>query len=316
MGNHDPRQPKDTWDKWAIVLSPVGGLFTAVAIAVLTYITSRHLGEFQEKETRGRLYTELMSRREQADTDLRREMFKSIIDNFLKSPSDSGALGDAASLDPEVLKMELLAYNFHDSFDLTPLFKDFERRLEKRIDDGKEVEENQRYLRRLRKVAGDVVTKQLAVLDNSDNSSNTLELYPVDLKAVPGDPSLTKKQAVTVEKIQREITVTVTKIDAKTQEFRISLHVKTLNGPADAALTPDDLLETDAEFWVGSFEFPMIDNIRLSRDQRCAVTVEFYEQESTTIAKITAVCFPGSRATFKEKPYYDEMLDRLQKPGT
>ena len=325
MGNHDPKQPKDAWDKWAIVLSPVGGLFTGLAIAALAYFTSSHLGKWQEAESRSRLYTELMSRREQAETDVRKEMFKSIIDAFIKPPSDSGALGGRGplkSLDQEVLKMELLAENFHDSLNLTPLFKELGRRLEERIDateqnhDSSGAKENQGYLRRLQNLAEDVTTKQLAALENSDS---TLE-FSFDLHTTLGDPSLTKTQAVTVEKIQREITVTVTEIDEKTRALKISFHVKTLNDPANAAMTRDDLLEIDRDFWVTAFDFPMIDNTRLSHDQRCAVAVEFYntqkESESTITAKIKAVCFPGSRTTFKEKPFYDEVLDKLQMAGT
>ena len=270
------------------------------------------MGKWQEAQSRNQLYTELMSKREQADTDLRREMFTSIMDNFLKPPAQAGAPGAPEALDSDVLKMELLAENFHDSFNLTPLFKELERRLDQRIHDGPDAAVSRTYLNRLRILAEDVTTKQLAVLESADN---TLE-FTVDMSTPPGDPSLSKTQAMTVDKIQREITVTVTAIDGQTQELRMSLHVRTLNGAADVVLTPDDLVETDREFWVGSFDFPMIDNTRLSRDQRCAITVEFYPQQATTVAKITAVCFPGSRTTFKEKPFYDEVLEQLQPTGT
>src|SRR6266699_1462164 len=100
MGNHDKPAAKDAWDKWEIILSPVGGFLTALAIAALTYITSARLGKWQEAENKSRLYTELMSRREEAETGLRKEMFKSILDAFL---TKSGA----ESLESEVLKLEL-----------------------------------------------------------------------------------------------------------------------------------------------------------------------------------------------------------------
>jgi hypothetical protein len=62
------------------------------------------------------------------------------------------------------------------------------------------------------------------------------------------------------------------------------------------------------EFWVGFFDFPMIDNTRLSDDQRCAVILTQFEEPQT---KFTVVYFPGSRAGIKEKPYYDEVLQNL-----
>jgi len=44
--------------------------------------------------------------------------------------------------------------------------------------------------------------------------------------------------------------------------------------PLDTAGT----VETNsAEFWVGYFDFPMIDNTRLTHDQRCAVVLNAFE---------------------------------------
>jgi hypothetical protein len=55
-----------------------------------------------------------MSRREESEATLRKEMFQSIIGSFF-DPS-------ANSLDVQLLKMELLAHNFHEALSLTPLF--------------------------------------------------------------------------------------------------------------------------------------------------------------------------------------------------
>ncbi|MBI3988141.1 MAG: hypothetical protein HY347_00845, partial [candidate division NC10 bacterium] len=65
-----------------------------------------------------------------------------------------------------------------------------------------------------------------------------------------------------------------------------------------------------AEFWVGFFDFPMIDNTRLSHDQRCAIVLTAFGGSS---ADITAIYFPGSYASLKEKPYYQEVVQNLLK---
>src|SRR5262249_55183366 len=55
---------RDVWDKLAIILQPVGGLLTALAIALFGYFSSAYLNRNQAIETNTRLYSELMSRRE------------------------------------------------------------------------------------------------------------------------------------------------------------------------------------------------------------------------------------------------------------
>jgi len=64
------------------------------------------------------------------------------------------------------------------------------------------------------------------------------------------------------------------------------------------------------EFGVGFFDFPIIDNTRLSNDQRCAIVLTAFGESS---ADITAIYFPGSYASLKEKPYYQEVVQNLLK---
>ena len=113
-------KPKDRWDKIDILLKPVGGLFTGIALATVGYFTTnmlenqqaeetRRLAQQRVEETNRRLYTEIMSSREKADSDLRKEMLNSIIKAFLDEKEKK--------LDEKVLALELLAYNFHDVID-------------------------------------------------------------------------------------------------------------------------------------------------------------------------------------------------------
>ena len=52
----------------------------------------------------------------------------------------------------------------------------------------------------------------------------------------------------------------------------------------------------------------MLDNSRLSDDQRFAVMLDEFDESS---ALITLVYFPGHYASLKEKPYYDDIVKRL-----
>jgi hypothetical protein len=96
-----PSQPKDRWDKLSVILYPVGGLLTALAVAYVGMKGSHVLDQQQARETNARLYSELMSRREEAESNLRKDMFVSIIQSFLEPR--------AADIDTKVLNLELLA---------------------------------------------------------------------------------------------------------------------------------------------------------------------------------------------------------------
>ena len=62
------------------------------------------------------------------------------------------------------------------------------------------------------------------------------------------------------------------------------------------------------DFDVGFFSTPMIDNTRLSNDQRVAIALTDLNSAG---ANLSLVYFPGSRASLREKPYYEEILRKL-----
>lgn len=67
--------------------------------------------------------------------------------------------------------------------------------------------------------------------------------------------------------------------------------------------------EVDLVFKVGFFDFPLIDNSRLSHAQRIAIVLTRWSEYG---AELALIYFPGSRAGMKEKPYYDEVIAELQ----
>ena len=75
--------PKDRWDKADVLLRTLGVLLTPLSVALVGFLGSRYLEQRQADETNMRLYAEIMSTRETADTALRQQMFNSIIKTFL-----------------------------------------------------------------------------------------------------------------------------------------------------------------------------------------------------------------------------------------
>ncbi|HEV8118871.1 MAG TPA: hypothetical protein VGQ32_10120 [Thermoanaerobaculia bacterium] len=294
-----PPRHRDAWDKAEIILKPVGGLLTAVAVALLGYVTSSYLREresresllqerLQTRETNARLYSELTSRREESESALRKDMFKSIIDSFLKS-------GQQGVPEEEVLNLELLVYNFHESLNLKPLFRHVQRLVANNP-------QRAEYLARLNRVAEEVTKKQMLVIFEGGTSFDaTANLKTLSFRGRGGDaPALAKD--MTLDGLTRNFKLEVLDVDKKNETLQIRVTVRTGTGGRTET--------TATEFWVDYFDFPMIDNTRLPHDQRFAVVLNNFDAAGDN-ADITLAFFPGKYTGLREKPYYDEVLTKL-----
>lgn len=283
---------KDFWDKIGVMLTPLGGLLTATAVALVGVKGSQVLDRRQAADTNARLYSELMSRREEAESSLRKDMFVSIIQPFLQP--------QAGDVDTRLLNLELLAYNFHDSLNLKPLFLDLQRRL------GVSPQPNHAdYLRRLNRVARDITAKQLFSLEGHGQSFRR----SVDLQELSSTGRFgidVEGEAISLDGRSCEVALRILEVDPRLQQLRVRLEVKSPEGSAARAGAGSD---TRATFDVGYFDFPMIDNTRLANGLRCAVTLSAFTPES---ADLTTTCFPAEYASLKDRPYYDEVIHKLQ----
>jgi hypothetical protein len=291
VDSESKEETKDFWDKLSIVLHPVGGLLTALAIAMFGFVTSNVINRRQAVETNTRLYSELMSKREESESALRKDMFVSIISSFLNQGGS-----DLAS---DVLNLELLAYNFHESLNLKPLFLDLERRI-KSADSATQSPnvhaECAGYRDRLERVAREIARKQMIVLEGVGKRFDRT----IDLTNDPEGSSL-EPATLTLDSIPTAFAIDVVAVDRNNREVQVGLNIE----------TPDPELGRQtktAAFTVSYFDFPMIDNTRLVQGQRCAIVLNRFSEQA---ADLTLVLFPGAYASLKEKPYYGEVLDNV-----
>ncbi len=294
---HKP--PKDQWDKLAIILSPLGGLLTAIAVASLGFIGSRTLETQQSNEAKLRLYSELMSRREESEATLRKEMFQSIIGSFFDATT-------AANVDAKLLKMELLAQNFHEALNLAPLFQHIRREIGR---SNLSLSEKRLAENRLSELAREITRKQLLVLETDGPRTNWTVLLSDSL--LQGLKSEQMEDAeLKLDGVTRRFRVTVFGVDTAQRELNVSLEVET---PPQARVAAFQTGRTSVEFPVGFFSTPMIDNTRLSNDQRVAVVLTDLNNAG---ANLSLIYFPGSRASLREKPYYEEILRKMAETQT
>jgi hypothetical protein len=265
-------------------------LLTALAVALLGYYTSNVLRQNETVQTNERVYTELMSSREQAESGLRKDMFLSIIETFQ---------AESAGLEAKMLNLELLTYNFHESLNLKPLFAHMDRLIASSNDPAKSG-----YVSRLSQISRDIAIRQLVLLEQVGSKfsrSIDLEKFKTEGGYLDLEPEKLK-----LGDVEREFKLAVIGANPQGREIRLEMGVRTLSEPGD----PSGMQLR--RFWIGSYDFPMIDNTRLSRDQRAAIVLT---QGNDSSAEITLVYFPGSYASLKEKVSYDEVVEQLRQLG-
>jgi hypothetical protein len=280
-----PENKKDTWDKIQVISSAI---VIPLTVAILAFFANNYLEKRQASEERIQLYSELMGKREASESALRKDMFSSIIDSFVNDKNES--------LEEDTLNIELLAYNFHDSLNLKPLFIHLQNKI-KASEKLEDQDKKNRLLARLNILSEEIIDSQLYVLKEVADTEEIIIIYDVlDTEFI------TKNFILNIEGIKREIEIQVNEHDAINNRFRVALFIK-------------DLLDENSEVflvnqsWITLYDFPTVDSVRLSKDGRLSVSITDYDDLS---AVLTVALFPGSYASLKEKPYYEDILKQLQ----
>src|SRR4029434_2548345 len=163
-----------------------------------------------------------------------------------------------------VLNLELLAYNFHESLNLKPLFLDLKRRIASAASQSRGAAaraEYQGYMDRLERVAREIARKQVIVLEGVGMKYDR----SIDLSTDPSGESL-EPATLQLDSLHATIGIDILSGDKESKELEFGLSVE----------TPDPKLGRQtktATFTVSYFDFPMIDNTRLPGGSRCAIVL-------------------------------------------
>jgi hypothetical protein len=291
---------------------------------VLGYWFNASLNERQQIDNNIRLYAEMMGRREEADSNLRKDMFNSILTTFMSKDSIT-RISEEEEIRQQILSLELLAYNFHESLDIGPLFKDVERRIPASAKGP-----DQELQRRLESVALQVNEHQLTALsdvgtvERGDALTEKIKDFEAhimfgtralnDPAAKPGEGAsrlCLSMEAVDRSRHYRQFKLELIGHHDTAREVQVRLYVSQILTPEECRKADLDLeakREVDTNFLVGLFDFPMIDNTRLSGSERSSVSLTAL---NPNVVSLTLAYFPASRASLKDKPYYDEVIRDL-----
>ena len=119
------KKEKRNWGDIGIKL-----LTTIIAGALMAwagFVSNYTLSSVSSKKESARLITELQIRREQAESNLRKDVFDQTLQAFLLKDKDHAST--IKGMSKQLLRLELLALNFGDSLSLSPLFTEFYRDL-------------------------------------------------------------------------------------------------------------------------------------------------------------------------------------------
>lgn len=318
-----PPHPGDGRPQWPWI-DLVKVLALPLVTLVLGYWFNASLNERQQIDNNVRLYAEMMGRREEADSNLRKDMFNSILTTFM-SKDPGTRLSEEEQIRQQILSLELLAYNFHESLDIGPLFKDVERRIP-----ASAKEPDQDLQRRLESVALQVIEHQLTALsdvgmvERGDALTAKIKGFQAHImfgmraipnpQVKPGEGAATlclSMEAVDRTRHYRQFKLELIAYNEPTREVQVRLYVSQLLTREECQrpdLDQEAKREVDTNFLVGLFDFPMIDNTRLSGSERCAVSLTALNPK---VVSLTLAYFPASRASLKDKPYYDEVIRDL-----
>ena len=263
-------------------------LLTALAVPLALAGVSHHFEKLatarQETDSRLHLYTELLSKREEADTGVRKGVFDKVLDKYL-TPS--------GNIEQKLVALELLALNFNDSLNLSPLFWQLAREIDR--GSGSKAEKAG-LMAQLDRVARDVKDRQLEILEFVgarrdgtiifDEIADRPLLLEEELVFRDPDPHAQNRE------LKRRFKVEVAEHDPAGRRVLVRAH----DG------------KTQWVFWVDVFDFPFLDFSRLSKAERFSAVLRSYRPDS---AQITFVYFPSSRSGVKDKPYMDELLSDL-----
>ena len=262
-----------------------------------------------QAESRSRLYTELLHKREDADTAVRRAVFDKLMDRYL-SPDPKG-------LDDKLVALELLAVNFHDSLNLSPLFWQIDRQITSL---GNRADPLLRE--HLSRVSQGVKDRQMAFLAPEDFAKP----LPVELAAVPSI-ALPTEGCVAIEALAQAgqgastLQVNASYADSDAQGAPV-LHQRRFSVAVDCKdplqqrlrlIVTDEATSRRWIFWVDLYDFPLVTFTPLSRDERFALVLDRYD-DGFGLAWLRLAYFPASRSGAKDKPHVADVMSRLSIP--
>lgn len=353
------QEEKHKTRRWlGIVPKTLTSIIAGLLIAWAGFVGDLTLSSVSSKQESARLITELQIRREEAETELRKDVFDQALEAFLlKSSNYDGSLKDMSK---QLLRLELLALNFGDSLSLSPLFIELRTDLERArpVNEAERRDYKERkgqLMKRLEALAKRVASAQVSSLAQHGETKKInipLDEYKelekmqrdpchvllleerdyawpdFEVLAMMGAPRSTDRTAesgrilkeMRHSDIYKEAISTSGTLELNNIPRNLRLHVsdvdhcrKTAKVQIIVAKAGQGDPEVDRSFTLDYFNFPMVDNTRLSGNHRLAVVMEeFHTRGELPHIELTGIVFPAQYASLKDRPGMQEARKLLE----
>ncbi len=250
--------------------------------------------EAAKKEQQFRLHVEMLSKREEADTAVRRGLFDRLLGSYL----DPGS----KNVEDRLVALAMLTFNFHDSLILSPLFWELDRLIAAKPDP--------KYRAELREALDGIAQyakrKQASVLE-IDGEKRQFAVKFDDIRDNANSPA---GRTFVLRRLREDgrpmthgetigLTLDVLKHDAVHRRLLVTASVHGVEGAG-----------TLPTFWVDPYDMPLLNFTRLSPTERFSVLLESYDAQNQQ-ATLWLVYFPSTRTGAKDRPYIDDLMKQL-----
>jgi hypothetical protein len=327
----------------AKILAGFSAVISAVAIPLF-------LNSYTEKNRRSEMLMRTMTDREKSDTDIRQSMFQALVSGYLGSLKEDLAKTDEASFRRRMMFLELLTVNFQEYFNTKPLFEDVYRGLQQNVlassgDDRKKWEDLQDLLIKSSK---NLIARQVTMLNTFGISTNfnigtgldksicvrlydredfdrvrkndgksRFEAYEFgpwreDQRPCIGLPSVGNSDIVFEPEgnsRRQSIAVTLVNVVKASALVTVSLYEDIF---ARNVYQGSRLMNT-MQFEVSRFDLPYMDNTKMSNGYRFALVLRDVDVERDE-AELSVIRFRSDFISLRDRPYFEEMLQKLQGP--
>jgi len=297
------------------------------------------IGKTSEQSHRAQVYMQVMSEREKADTAIRQEMFKTLLADYLGRFEDKkNAAENEESFRKRIMFLDLLNLNFQEYLNARPLFEDVYLRLEKAKKKEKKGSKDRETWGKLQedlfRVAKNVASSQSAMLTQSGLARTfnltkgkvvCIRLYSVEnlvelTDKFEKEPLLDRKtESCSDASVQnsRRMDKGYPAIDIELEEVNeAAVRVKVT--PYQESFRKGTLNFVQAlkpiKFEVSFFDLPYMDNTRLFDGSRFALLLSHIDKKEQA-AEINAITFKGEFMSLRDRPFFEEMLQKLNKEG-
>ncbi len=331
----------------AKTLAGFSAVISAIAIPLL-------LNSYTEKNRRAEMLLRTMTERERSDTEIRQSMFQALVSGYLGSLKEDLAKTDEASFRRRMMFLELLTVNFQEYFNTKPLFEDVYRGLQQNVLAARDAAEREKWNAledQLIRASGNIVSRQVTMLNTFGKTTvfNVFKNKPMCVRLYDRDDFATLRKQdersrfdsftdgaciqgppPSIAEVSDARSRPVTESAGAGRRQSVEIVPVTIEKAATTVVLKlyedvfvenvfkKSVLNRVLKIDVSRFDLPYMDNTKMTDGSRFALVlrgVYLDENPEEASVEIEAIRFRSDFISLRDRPYFEEMIEKLQGAG-